>query len=641
MPITIREDTGNLYNWDRIEQNYETVGGVRTLTHRLTVYDDGVTKSESFDDTGSWLVYTNTSSVVGTGSWKKIEIRFNSSGERESRLTTFDNGVVNSEQYVSGHLSFVEQLDGPQPEFDRDTGDVIQPADTGAFSWQSVGTRFDSDTGAIQVRSTIYDNGVLHDEVFENGVRVQFWQTDGPQPEYDHELGDYVQPEDPGVQVWQWIGTIFDNVTGQILIRSTVYDNGVLHDEQFENGTRISLQQFDGPQPDYDFEIGDFVQPDDPGVRDWQSILTYFNSDTGLIESRGTDYDNGISTIEEYQAGIRTVFRQFDGPQPEYDFELGERVQPEDPGVREWQSIKTGFDPVSGQPQSRTIVYDNDVVYRELYRDGVRINLFQSDGLELEPSDDVLPDDPGVWEWRSIGTIFDHTTGEIVRRTKVYDNGGRKVEEFVEGQLSLLRQTDDTSSPFGSEDWASVETVYENGQLTQRKTTFDNNDERTETFANGRLASIVDSKSSFLGTPPAACTLSLEGCPDSPLGLRAGIDQRVTVFGSDGQVSLRKTLYANDDQTAAIYNDGRIAEQHLLDGDGDRDWLARKLIYGLDGRVSDTLEFYAVAEVPSDFALALDLFEKSADAGELLQTSDDGLPLTAVEPDDPVSFELV
>lgn len=48
MPVRVREDTEDQYNRGRIEKTYNQVDDVETLTRRLTKYDDGKTKDETF-----------------------------------------------------------------------------------------------------------------------------------------------------------------------------------------------------------------------------------------------------------------------------------------------------------------------------------------------------------------------------------------------------------------------------------------------------------------------------------------------------------------------------------------------------------------------------------------------------------------
>lgn len=115
---------------------------------------------------------------------------------------------------------------------------------------------------------------------------------------------------------------------------------------------------------------------------------------------------------------------------------------------------------------------------------------------------------------------------------------------------------------------------------------------------------MVDSSAAYLVAPPTVCIFGEPDCADSPLGLRAGIDQRETILGADGQVEVRKTLYSNDDQTAAHYEDGRIIEQHQYDGDGDQAWLARILFYS-GGTVIDRVNFFAEDALPDDFAISI------------------------------------
>lgn len=77
MPTTIREDTEGQHGWDRIEETYERVEGVDTLTERLTVYDDGKTKTETFGLINRFgnqftrIEYTDTPHGEGTV-WDKM-----------------------------------------------------------------------------------------------------------------------------------------------------------------------------------------------------------------------------------------------------------------------------------------------------------------------------------------------------------------------------------------------------------------------------------------------------------------------------------------------------------------------------------------------------------------------------------------
>ena len=211
------------------------------------------------------------------------------------------------------------------------------------FDWESISTTITE--GVIDSIDTIYDDGVVKYELFENGVRVQTFQDDNLD-----EFGE--APADGGAKSWTSIQTNYTE-TGQIADRETRYDDGVVKFEDFENGVRSRTFQDDNLD-----EFGE--APADGGAKSWTSIQTNYD-ETGQIAQQSILYDNGVEATKEYENGM-------------LQFDVREDVADE----FEWNLITTTYE--GGERVAKQTQYDNLDSLTQIFDDKMRVAQIEMDG---------------------------------------------------------------------------------------------------------------------------------------------------------------------------------------------------------------------------------------------------------------------
>jgi len=237
-------------------------------------------------------------------SWDIIRSTF-VDGVLSDRQITYDNGTFAQTSYMGGIRFLMSQRDS-----------ILNG---GAKTWDTIDTYYAPD-GSIAGRVTVFDNGVLKEETFNNGVRSQTVQMDNPQ-----------NVSGNGVKSWDSITTYYDSA-GKLAGRITQYDNGIFKEESFENGVRSQTRQIDNPQ----------TVDGSSGAKSWDEINSYYDA-SGVLVGRLTQYDNGVFKEESFENGVRSHTRQFDNP-----LDLGGT------GVKAWDTIDQYYDE-SGQIVARII----------------------------------------------------------------------------------------------------------------------------------------------------------------------------------------------------------------------------------------------------------------------------------------------
>lgn len=161
--IETREDLEDLRPWQSITEVF-VVGfeGTRELIARQIVYDNGVVAARDFVFDRETRI-DNPDGEANAKPWSRVDIVYNSSGDRVNKTTTFDDGRETIEDFASGILTRRLQLDD----------------DNGNKPWSSITTEFDA-SGAITSKRTSFDNGRSREEIFENGVLSKRIDYDPP-----------------------------------------------------------------------------------------------------------------------------------------------------------------------------------------------------------------------------------------------------------------------------------------------------------------------------------------------------------------------------------------------------------------------------------------------------------------------------
>lgn len=399
--------------------------------------------------------------------WDQISSVF-VDGILAQRSIIFDNQTMSQSSYSNGVITNMLQIDGGM--------------DGGAKPWSSKETFYSPD-GTIAGRITMYDNGVIRDETFTNGVRSEVAQYDNPQ------LSD-----SGGAKSWDSIVTYY-NPEGQMAGRITVYDDGVLKEETFENGVRSHVRQLDNPQ-----------SSDGNGARSWDSIDAYFDAEGDLV-GRITVMDNGIVREEEFANGVRVRTVQIDNPQA-----------PEGQGAKNWDRIETYYDD-NGQKIASITTYDDGRVRQDTFENGVRST------SEIQ---DSPYDGQSKYSWTAINMYYDEN-GKLAQKITVFDDGRVREDDFADGVRTSSKITDMALFGDGNYEWDTLQFTYdENGDLSNRATIYDDGDVMLQDYEAGQIAK----------------TFLYDGDGDEEwLG-------HVTTYDQDGAVASTQALYTQEEVIA-------------------------------------------------------------------------------------------
>lgn len=397
---------------------------------------------------------------------------------------------------------------------------------------------YDAD-GKMTVRGTVYPNSLRVTENFQNGVPSETLLSDGF-------FGDGAQP-------WNQILISYDPA-GNIIGRTTTYDNGTRTVETFEPG------QFDS--------LYDSLQ-----VKSWETIDTQFDAD-GDRTGRTTVYDNGTSKTETWADGQRVSITNSDNSDAKswdeistlFDAEgnRSEKTTVNDDGTvtheiwanglrvsiektdeqdaASWERIETIYDD-AGNKAEKTSVYDNGTVTHETWSNGLRVSVVKTDEQDAK-------------SWERIETTYDDD-GNKAEKTTLYDDGSARIDTWVNGQRASIVNTDEQDA----KSWDSINTVFDDeGNKSEKTTVYDNGTITRETWADGQRVSIVKTD---------------EQNAES-------WDSIVTTY-RDGVISERRTENDNGDVTVSIYSDGKRAQILQFDGDDSAPWVLQVTDYPAEG----------------------------------------------------------
>ena len=405
---TVQQDIENLYSWDFIVSDFDE-GGV--LTSRFTRYDNGTTRTESFEAGNVWFVewtdFGSDEMPNGARSWERLEITYDENGDLAERYQLNDNGIQSIQRYDAGVLRVKSEFD-----FVSD-----------AAKWDSIYTYYDQD-GVIERREETRDDGVQIYTFYENGVRRLQEQTD---------FGQFGEPSD--ARIWETLEIRYDEA-GQTESRYEVRDDGVQIFTQYENGVRRLEEQSDR---------GAFGATSDARV--WETLETRYD-EAGKIESRFELRDDGVQIFTQYENGVRRLQEQAD---------FGPFGEPSD--ARIWETIETRYDE-AGTIESRYEVRDDGVQIYTEYENGVRRLQEQSDFGDFGETSDAR-----IWE--TLEFRYDQD-GKLENRYEVRDNGVQIYKEYDSGVQRFEERVDHGGFSGASSDaeiWDRIEIQYdETGQ---------------------------------------------------------------------------------------------------------------------------------------------------------------------------------
>ena len=617
---TIVVDTENRFDWAQITSTFNELG---VLTGKLTEYDNGNIKQESFDGVSGEISAVNERDIADVAGWFRIYTTYNSSGTA-TRTTRYDNGMLREEiiqpalsedapSYVSSRTDFDDgnayswdfrnysydllgNLESSTMRYDDGRMDLRfyqnglltsrrQTDVNDAVSWTEIQTTYDQ-LGLMVERLTVYDDQSIMHETFEFGQRSNTYRSD-----------------EADAYSWSQIVTDYD-WAGQISKRVTDYDDGSHTYEEFLDGQRTMMHQTDVTDAknwetistDYDLDgrlINRMINYDDGtytyesfidgqrssmskadalNVKNWETIGIQYD-EAGKISHRLTDYDDGTFKFEQFENGLRTSTYQSDNLVDHVD-------PPEDGGAKNWETIETQYDE-AGNVSSRLTDYDDGIVKFEQFENGVRSRTHLADNL-VDPENP--PEDGGVKNWETIDTRYDEA-GKISSRLTEYDDGTVTYELFEDGVRTSTYQSDnfvdhvDPPVNGGAKNWETIETFYdESGNVAQKVVTYDNGSEAFTAYENGvrHLTLFEDTEDAF------------------------DWDFKFTNYDENGKVSARSTVQDNGDEMALFYEEQALMARVDIDGDGSHSWGAKLIEYQSGEAIVTTYD--SVTELPDPYA---------------------------------------
>ncbi|MEM7733133.1 MAG: hypothetical protein AAF280_10160, partial [Pseudomonadota bacterium] len=247
----------------------------------LEKLDDGVTIERDYQDGQLQFVTQTDLNEDGSASDARIwETRFTEYADDGQLLLTFekrDDGVTIERDYQDGQLQFVTQTDLNE---DGSASD--------ARIWETRFTEYAED-GQLLLTFEKRDDGVTIEKDYQDGALFSVLETD---------LNEDGSASD--ARIWETRFTDYDE-SGQKLQSYEVRDNGVTIATQYENGV-ISARIME----DRD-EFG--AMTDTEG---WDTFIFIYD-ETGTLESRRQDFDNGDVTVTLLEDGQNAVRLQLDG----------------------------------------------------------------------------------------------------------------------------------------------------------------------------------------------------------------------------------------------------------------------------------------------------------------------------------------
>ena len=413
---------------------------------------------------------------------------------------------------------------------------VVRTDEENRYSWDQIRSTYVD--GVLSDRLINYDNGTTAQTSYMDGVRFRMLQSDGQL--------------DGGAKTWDTIETFY-GPDGSVAGRVTMYDNGVIKEESFVNGTISQVTQYDNPQ-----------YAGSGGAKSWDSIVAYYDAE-GQMTGRVTTYDNGIVREESFENGVRSHTRQMDNPEDAAGS-----------GSKSWDTIDTYYG-ATGDLLAQVTRYDNGIVRETEYENGVRARVLQLDN----PQDD---EGTGVKSWTSIETFYD-PAGQVEARITNYDDGRLRQDSFENG---IRTNTEIQDNAYGGGEsqypWTAINISYdETGKIAAKHTIYDDGRVKTDSYEDGvRTSSTIEDRFLFNG-----------GNYDW--------DQQQFVYAEDGSVASREISYDNGDAVQSVYDNGLRIERSEFDGDGSEAWLGRTTSYNADGSVASTQTYASQSELPEDF----------------------------------------
>jgi hypothetical protein len=246
-------DDGSAKNWSEITTNFDVNG---LIADKIIRYDnDTLTASEYTDGTLNKITQIDESNDGLGKNWSEITKNFDANGLIADKVIRYDNDTITASEYTNGTLFRTVQID--------------ESNEGSAKNWSEIYTDYNND-GTIQTRTTMYDDGRIRGELYEDIEDVYGNPIDG-------KLIYFQDTED--AFNWETKFTVYDENNNR-LYQAIGYDNHDLVHLQYA-GDDVSVRL------DVD---GDDTDP-------WYARERFYDENGNVIE---TIYYETSSDVPEY-----------------------------------------------------------------------------------------------------------------------------------------------------------------------------------------------------------------------------------------------------------------------------------------------------------------------------------------------------
>ncbi|KIC14762.1 hypothetical protein [Leisingera sp. ANG-Vp] len=317
MPVVFhKHDLGDNHDFQWIQVTYDENG---LVAQRSVTFDNGVETVAEYENGIRVSLFRDDRGDVMDWGWRSIT--YTPDGELNTRTTTQDSGVVTFERFNDGIRTLHRQ------------DDVANTQDWERIDTEILYSGFYNDDFANVApfsRTTWFDNGIVKEEVLENGATTSV-----------------VWRDEEDIRDWRFKSTSYDT-DGGLAGRHIVFDNGIGKIEEFHNGIRSALYKYDTKDA-----LG------------WRFIRIVYDAD-GTITLHEKHNDDGSITTSHFDNGIRS-----------------ETLREDKDDVFEWNTITSHYE--NGELAYKETTRDNGDTLLDIYENQQRTLRLEIDADGSDP----------------------------------------------------------------------------------------------------------------------------------------------------------------------------------------------------------------------------------------------------------------
>ena len=578
-------DAGNNNSWTSIETNY--VPGSTTVADRVTIYDNGTTKTETFSD-GTLSEISRTGTVAAQGYDTQTTTYDLVNGGRTT-VTTVGGQTTTDVYDAGGDLVSRTQIDGQGAESLAD--------------WASVVTTYTTENGVETVQRTYtYDTGLTRAETVVGGTIARVVLTDSNQASWSTITETYdaagvmvsrIKVEDDGDTITEtYVDGTLDSVVlvdvangpqsaWQSMTRTYDPDGNLVAVEQvMDNGLTVSKTIGQRDVPGFDKDGNPVTKSIDYAIQTVTQDTATVDADTGRVGLKSWDTmtlnygtDGNITSSTTVMDDTDTVVRTYaEGGV------LSEVVKTDVDDSSSFDTITMTYD-AEGKIASREILRDDDVTTKMDYgTDGKQTHSIVTDTTDLaSPTTTSLTDAmDGQYKWTSIEKDFEN--GKVVSTTVIYDDTNTVTTTYDDTVIGdVIRTTTQTQTGGvldGKEFWTDRVTTFVAGDADKPLWV----ESRITTTNLGRVTEVHN------GTDGVRDSMVVTDEGAGPNGA-FDWDKITTIYDANGNIESRQQVADSGDQTLRLYDaNGDLTDVVLYDGDNSNSWVFRITTFDGDGK---------------------------------------------------------